>query len=275
MTTFQGIVYAVLFGFTAFLPVSWTAHAFAVSYFIEWPEIAGATHGALAAGGTLALLVYFRHDWASIISSFLRVVLFFQKPRTIDERLLFFLVLTTLPYLVTRMYFPDFQSSFIIHPLWIAGYLFFFSIPLIAGEYLNRKTKNMLNWNTTDAIVTGVTQLIYLIPGAGRQIGALSGILLRNYDRDSAVKYLYLSFFPILMIETFIGLSEVDFSAPSAGFDISWLTFGTMFAVSFFFGLLTIGGFVKNIKEKSWKPFLLYRTLLAAGITAFYWYQNY
>src|SRR4051812_7555339 len=107
MTTFQAILYAIIHGFSDFLPVSATAHHKLVAYLVGWPEPAGPMIGALSLGSLLALLVYFRHDWASMISCFLQVILFRKKPMTLDERLPLFLTLSTLPAVAGWYYFGD------------------------------------------------------------------------------------------------------------------------------------------------------------------------
>ncbi|MGZ3697932.1 MAG: undecaprenyl-diphosphate phosphatase, partial [Bdellovibrionota bacterium] len=87
MSTFQAIVYGIIHGFTEFLPVSSSAHQSLVPFLLGWQAPNGPLFGAFAIGTFAALMVYFRHDWASMISCFIQVILFRKRPMTLDERL--------------------------------------------------------------------------------------------------------------------------------------------------------------------------------------------
>src|SRR4051794_37293269 len=112
MTTFQAIVYGIIHGFTEFLPISARAHQILIPYILSWPEPTGVFGGALALGAFLAVLIYFRHDWASIISSFIQVIIFRKRPMTLDERLPLFIFVSSIPTGAAWYYFhetlPDF-----------------------------------------------------------------------------------------------------------------------------------------------------------------------
>ncbi|NBU20836.1 undecaprenyl-diphosphate phosphatase [bacterium] len=85
MTTFQAVIYAIIHGVTEFLPLSAQAHDMILSYLIEWPRPELALQTAFSLGSFFALFLYFRHDWASMISCLLQVIIFRRKPMTADE----------------------------------------------------------------------------------------------------------------------------------------------------------------------------------------------
>ena len=184
------------------------------------------------------------------------------------------LALTSIPFIGLGIYLNTQIADLIFHPLWIAGTLAFFSIPLLMADYLNRRTKNMLSWNGLDAFVVGVFQLIHYVPGAGRLIGAFSAGLLRNYDRHSAIKYAYLSFVPILILQMVSGTRGMSGSPVDWQANLNWLTHGTMMVVSCLSALLAMGGFIKSIENKRWIAYVTYRWMLAGAIVGFYFYQQ-
>src|SRR3712207_5657449 len=104
MTTFQAAIYALVFGMTQFLPVSTQAHQVFIPVVLGWQQPEGVFDGALSLGALIALLIYFRHDWASMISCFLQVILFRKRPMTLDERLPLFLGVTALPVCIVGSY---------------------------------------------------------------------------------------------------------------------------------------------------------------------------
>ena len=130
MTTFQAIVYGILHGFTEFLPISAAAHRILLAYITGWTEPSGAFLGALSVGSTLALLAYFIHDWLSMVSCFLQVVIYRKKPMTLDERMPLFIVLASIPILGGWYYFhEELASRLDTSPLIVAVTLAGFSRP--------------------------------------------------------------------------------------------------------------------------------------------------
>src|SRR4051812_31888911 len=122
MTTFQAIVYGILHGFTEFLPISASAHRILLAYVMGWTEPSGAFLGALSVGSALALLAYFIHDWLSMLSSFLQIIIYWKKPMTLDERMPLFITLSTLPIVGVWYQFQDELGNRLdSSPLMIAG----------------------------------------------------------------------------------------------------------------------------------------------------------
>lgn len=267
MSAFQAIIYSIVHGFAQFLPVSAQAHHWAVAYFLEWPAPGGHFAGALYLGSLLGLLVYFRHDWASILSSFIQVLLFRKKPMTLDERMVFFIAIASLPIAGLAAYLGD---QPLVHPdlgpLLIAGALLVFNLPLWMGERLNRRNKGMFDWNWLDSLIVGFAQCLYFVPGGGRNAGALAAASFRNFNRDAAVKFAYLTLLPLLIVNTATGLKGLTLSGDTA--QLGWLNFSLTVIVTFLASLLCISAFMKHIGRKGYGGYMLYRTILAAGILA-------
>ena len=120
MVLFQALVVAFFFGVTAFLPVAPEAHPLLLAYATGWGEPSPDLLAALALGAFLALLFSFRHDWASIVSSCLRMLFFRKRPRTLDEYMPLFLIVSSIPYAVARVYLtPEFLGPWISDIRWV------------------------------------------------------------------------------------------------------------------------------------------------------------
>jgi undecaprenyl-diphosphatase len=181
MTTFQAIVYGILHGFTEFLPVGEAAHRILLGFFTGWSEPSSAFLGALSAGSALALLVYFIHDWLSMTSCFLQVLIYRKKPMTPDERMPIFLALAVLPvgaawYYLHEMIASQLDSS----PLVVAAMLAGFGLILWFSDSMSRRNKNMYDWNALDSIVNRPDRFpdSRLRPADGRHDGWLVPQLL-------------------------------------------------------------------------------------------------
>lgn len=274
MNTFQAIVVSIFYGFSTFLPISEAAHRWFIPYLLGWPAIEGPLLGALALGAFLAALFYFRHDWASILSSALRVLLLWKKPSALDERMLAFVLITSLPSAVMAYYFLDEIHAFSSQPFFIAGSLILFSIPLKLAESMNRKTKNLFAWNWLDALIVGFTQLLLFVPGAGRQTGALTGAMFRNYNLEATAKFVFFTIVPILGVQSYTSLNSLSFSQPAPAEGLTWLSFYSALSVSFFSSLLAIGGFMKGIHRLKLNGYLTYRIVLGLGVFIVVWLRE-
>lgn len=274
MTTFQSIIYAIVHGFTQFLPISASAHERLIPYWLDWPEISGAFKAALLLGSSLSLLVYFRHDWASIISSFLQVIIFRKRPMTLDERLPIFIFFTSIPVAAAWFYLAPMISTQEWSPLLLSAILAAGGIPLFLADSSSRKTKGMFDWNILDTLVVGIFGIFFVIPGGGLPEGMMPGALFRNYNREAAAKYCYFAMFPFLLASTYLHFHQVQLHSGQPGPDLSWLSFVTAALVTFLTGLLTIGGLMKNIHRKGFTQYVIYRLLVAAATVGVFWFRS-
>lgn len=275
MTTFQAIIYALIEGICRFLPLSPEAHRTFIPYFLNWQPPTGVMLGALTLGSFLALFIYFRHDWASIISSFLQVILFRKRPMTLDERLPLFLGVTLFPVAVCHSYFHPRFEAMDWPPALIACTFAAIGLPLWFFDHLSKKSKGMFDWNWMDATWVGVIEASAFIPGWDYVSSAMLGALFLNYRRESAAKYAYYSLTPLLLIQSISYLKEINFHSPSPMPDVSWLSFGVTIVVACLAGLIAIGGFMKHLQQKGVGQYVVYRWVLAAGVCGFYWLKSH
>ncbi|MFZ9596560.1 MAG: undecaprenyl-diphosphate phosphatase [Bdellovibrionia bacterium] len=274
MTTFQAIVLAIIHGISEFLPINSKAHQVLLPLVVGWQQPTGSQLACFSLGGLLALLIYFRHDWASMISSLLQVILYRKRPKTVDERLPLFLVASTLPLLLATPYFRSWVRDLDWSPLRITTLLVALSAPLWFFDYWSRKIKNIYDWNWIDAIFVGIIQCSAILPGVDLFSVTLIGIFLRNYQREAAVKYAYFAALPMLIYRVSTEFKEISFSAPAPAPEMSWLSFGTATVVSLFVGLLAIGGFTKHVQNKGMGQYFFYRIFIGAGIFGLYWVRG-
>ncbi len=274
MTTFQAVLYGVIEAIGEFLPIGAKANHTLIPYLLGWPQPEGIFLGALSLGGLLALLIYFRHDWASMLSCFLQVILFRKRPMTLDERLPLFLGMTTFPLICASSYFHEQISALEWSPAFIAAVLAAFSLPLWFFDHMSRKNKGMFDWKWLDAFTVGLIQATALFPGWDHMSALLTGCFFLNYKREPAVKYAYYAAIPILLAQTVSNLKNLSFQTSMAMPDVSWLSFAVALIVTFFVSLLVIGGFTKHIQSKGMGQYVVYRFLLAAITVGAFWMKN-
>lgn len=274
MTTFQAIVYAIVHGFSEFLPISSGAHHILVPYLLNWNPPEGALLGAMTFGTFLSLTIYYIHDWASIASCFVQVIVFRKRPMTLDERMPFFLFIGSLPAAAAVYYLDERGIRLEWPPIWIAASLALFGLPLWMSESFSRKTKGMFDWNWLDCLLVGITESALLFPGCGRITGALTGTMLRNYNRDAAVKFALFLSGPALGVTSFIYLRKIEWGGHFPAPELSWLSLGSAFLVSFLTGLLAIGGLTKHVQRKGFGQYAAYRMIVAIGVGIVFWMRS-
>lgn len=275
MSTFQSIVFSIIQTLSYFLPISPEAHARLLPYLLDWPAPAPALMAAVATGALLALLIYFIHDWSSIFSSLIQTVIFFRKPRTLDEHLPGFIFLTAFPAGAAWFYFRENIAALPIHhPIWIAVFLLIFSFPLVLAGRIGKTNKNLFSWNGLDSFIVGLAQLLAFIPGAGRQVGAVFTGFARNYTPEAIGKFTFLALLPFLLAEATYFLRLTPFGADQAADGMSWLSFWVALVVSAVVGFMGIGGFLKNVQKRHFRGYVWYRWVLAIAVLFLVWYRQ-
>ena len=268
MTTFQGILYSALHALTEIFPLGSAAIQSLVSQFTGWPRPPLALQGVMTSAIALSIALYFIHDWLSMTSSFIQVFIERKKPMTMDERMPFFLILTTTPVaLVWFNFHEEIEAHLDSSPIVISMTLIAFGIMLGIADHLSRKNKNMYDWNIIDSLAIGVSQLALFIPGCGRSAATITGGLFRNYSREASAKYSMFASLPILLATARSQLHGFPLAGEFPISETSWLTLGTVFVVSLGTSLLAVGALVKQIQKNGMSQYIWLRILLgSAGI---------
>ena len=271
MTTFQSIVYGIVHAISLWLPISDQAHLWIVSKVMDWPEPSGVFLGALFLGPCIAAIVFYIHDWLSMGSSLLRVLIYWRRPNSIDERLPFFILLTTVPWLAARFFLGPWLEEIRLEPFYglgIAVSCIAFTLLWVVAFQWNRQNKSHLSWNWFDSVLAGIAQLLHLIPGAGRQLGFLTLANIRGYKREAVWKYAVLSFTPMLAISSahyFQIAGPYAFESP----DFTWLAFGVALVISFFVSMLVLNALTQGAERAKHHGVTRYR--IALGLALALW----
>lgn len=257
ITTFQAIVYSVLFAVGEFFPVGSEALLHSAQKGFSWEAIDAQTHVAMNFGALLALAIYYRHDLASLVSSFFQVVLFRRKPHSFDEMLVFLILIAYLPVMLFRIYGRPLMAEALHSPAWIGPVLMIgLSLIFLFLNGRNKRNRNIFSWNPGDAAGAGLFQVLHWLPGGSALFGTSLYATSRNYHPTAIVKFSLLALFPILLHETIAswGTWESEFS---------WLTFSMATLSSLFAGLIAIGAFNNAMTRKGPSASIYFRMAIA------------
>jgi undecaprenyl pyrophosphate phosphatase UppP len=276
MTLFQSILQTLLGAFAEFLPIGEGAHRQLLISALDWPTPSPATTAALFLGAAFASFAYFWADWASMLSSLLQLALFRRKPRTLDEKLPLFIAIAALPPMIGWIYLRPLLPETLSSEEWTGGLLVAGALAYGLSERFSRKNKHLYDWNSLDALVMGIFQLAWLIPGGGRIWGASLAAFLRNHARESTAKFAIYVSFPVLSLQAAAAASEVTWGMPHADLqETSWWIFALCAALALFASLLSINTFLKLSRSEGLQSWIRYRAVLGLGFIGLFVWKSF
>ena len=254
MSVVEAVILGVLQGLTEFLPVSSSGHLVLAQTFLGI-KMPGVTFEVIVHAGTLLSIVWvFWRDVYKLISGITKSVQ--------QQKLFLLLVLGSVPAGLMVLSFGPFLKSMFEKPL-IVGFMLLltgFIIWFVArlGDQGNRSLGEM-GWK--DAIIIGLFQGLAIIPGISRSGSTIFGALLRDLNRETAVRFSFLLALPAIGGATVMELTEW-FSVGGWPDDILVYLIGALFA--FASGVLAIRTFIKLLATGRFHYFAYYCWLFGA-----------
>jgi undecaprenyl-diphosphatase len=224
---FQAIVIGLLQGVTELFPISSLGHSVLIPAWLQWDSIVNAQSAdesfylafivALHVATALALLVYFRADWARIIAAFFRIVRT-RRLTSADERLAWLIVVATIPVGVIGVALEHPLRTIFADPLAAAIFLTVNGMILGAGEWFRRRSDTVHQLATLqpqtaeaepgrrldtlqarEAGVIGVAQTGALFAGISRSGITMVAGLVRGLDHEDAARFSFLLATPVIL----------------------------------------------------------------------------
>ncbi len=226
MTWWISILLGLTQGATEFLPISSSGHLAIIRKIYEYvtqtplenPQL---YEVLLHLGSLCAVFIAFRKDIAELWRGFLS--LFSERGRA-DEakrpsrRLILLLLIATLPMIIGA--FLQQQVEELSNHLWFVGIaLIGTGVLLFIVDRAKPGKKNGKTARVSDAVTVGLIQAVAVIPGLSRSGATISAGIMRDFDRQFAVKFSFLLSIPAIVGATLLKLID----AVSDGIDASSL----------------------------------------------------
>jgi undecaprenyl-diphosphatase len=204
MSTLQALIMAILQGVTELFPVSSLGHAVILPKLLGWnidqhsrsflPFLV-----VLHLGTAIALLAYFWRDWLGLALAFFGVGTVVE--RKAQWRLLWLIVLATIPAVVLAVAFENFIRGLFGSPIAAAAFLLANGGVLFIGERLRRQggTRRLGEMSWREALLIGVWQSTALLPGISRSGATMVGALLSGFHHREAAHFSFLIATPIIL----------------------------------------------------------------------------
>ncbi|MCX8052174.1 MAG: undecaprenyl-diphosphatase UppP [Armatimonadetes bacterium] len=237
-------ILGIVQGLTEFLPISSSAHLVTLPQLLRWKDMGLAFDVALHLGTLAAIISYFRHDWASILRSFLKRS---GAKSDVDGRMLVPIIVACIPAAVAGALLDHKIEGLRTWPALIptvAVVLMVFGLVMLLAERVGKKNRGIEQMNWIDYIVIGFAQALALFAGVSRSGITISAGLFLNLNRAAAARFSFLLATPIILGAGLLELAKLlisgfppDQAAPFAvGFIAS--TVSGYLAIRFLMGYL-------------------------------------
>lgn len=258
-------------GATEFLPISSSAHLYAIPYLfgLNDPLLSSLAFGAVIHLGTLAaVLVALRRDVLRLAGVALRTVTSLGRRRGdhADERLIVAIVIGTAPAVALGIAAGDFLETGVRTPLVVAAAVTAGALLLWFAERVGTRERPLQSVGVIDGLMIGLAQALALIPGISRSGATISGGLFLGFRRDAAARFGFLLGIPAIAGAGTIELKHLLESSEDLSASAPLLLIGVVSA--FVSGLFAIKLLFRILDGGSTRIFVAYRFAFAAVLVA-------
>ena len=262
MTTFQAVILGLIQGLTEFLPISSSAHLSLAPLLFGWKDPGLAFDVALHFGTLIAVLWYFRKQWAELLVAAGQIVTT-RRVDTIEKKRVVFLILATIPGAIGGLLLEEKAETVFRAPTLTAIMLIVMGVILWAGDRLSSQVRPLAAMRWVDALLIGLAQVVALVPGVSRSGSTITASRVLRFDRQAAAVFSFLMSMPIIAAAVVMKGSEV---LQDGG--ITTPVVAGVFAAGIS-SWLAIAILLRYVSRHSYGIFALYRVVLGVAVLLF------
>ena len=215
MNLFEAILLGVVQGLAEFLPISSSGHLSVFQNFFGMSS-SGTDNlffDVLLHLGTLAavFVAYWGEIKAMILEFFamvgLRKLPRGQKPDRLSRRMIFFIIIGTLP-LVAVLPVKDYVDGLYSNTFFIGFAFLLTGTLLFLSDRMTRGNKDLRSATLVDVLLVGCAQAVAVVPGLSRSGSTVAAGLTRGFSREFAVKYSFLLSIPAVLGANLLSLID-------------------------------------------------------------------
>ena len=259
MELLQIIVISIVQGITEFLPISSSGHLVLAPVVAGWPDQGLLIDVAVHVGTLGAVIAYLWRDVWSLLRGLVRIG---RGTRDPDVRLLWFLVVATIPVVI---------AGFLLH-LWggdglrsaavIGWATLLFGIVLYFADRFGPNLRNMVDMKLGIAFTIGLAQVLALVPGTSRAGITIIAARMFGYERREAARFSMLLSIPTIIAAGALATLDLIESGDASLQADALLAAALSFATAF----VAIVAMMGWLRRASFTPFVVYRILLGGGL---------
>jgi len=215
-------------------------------------------------GTLVALLAYFRADWARLVPAGLAAVRDRSFRSDPDRRLAGLLVASTIPAALVGVVFNDLIENQFRHVELVAAMLVVGGGILFVADRVGRRSRAIADITFPVAIGIGAAQALALIPGISRSGISISAGRLAGLDREAAARFAFLMATPITAGA--IVFEGRRLLTGEAGVDVAVAPLVVGMVAALLSGFAAIHFMLRYLRTRSLDVFVWYRLVLAAVV---------
>ncbi len=255
----QASILGMVQGITEFVPISSSGHLVLVRDLLNIPDQGNFFDAILHLATLLAIIIYFRLDWLSMIKSWINGNKASRQTRT-DRRLSSLILIATIPAIIIGWFANVWIEQNFRSLITIAILMILTGIVFLLAEKLLKPNDNLTRLNWSKSLGVGLAQAISILPGISRSGATITAGMYMGLKRDMAAKFSFLLAAPIIAVAGGYSL-YLSFREGIIFYD--WLFWLTAFSFALIFGILAIKFLLNFLKKYSLNIFAYY--LLIAG----------
>ena len=259
MTVFQALVLGILQGLSEFLPISSSAHLALAPWILRWPDPGLAFDVALHFGTLVAVLWYFRSEWAALLLAAKDIVVR-RRVETERERRVLYLIIATVPGAIAGLALEKQAESSFRDPRLIASALIVMGVLLWAVDRFAARDRTLASMRWIDALIVGLAQMFAIIPGVSRSGATITGGRALRLTREDAAVFSFLMSMPIIAAAAVLKLPQ---AIREQGLSAPMIVGVLASAVS---GWLAIVVLLRLVIRHSYGVFAVYRIVLGSAV---------
>ena len=259
MTVFQALVLGILQGLTELLPISSSAHLMLAPWLFGWPDHGLAFDVALHSGTLVAIVWYFRREWADLIGAAWRIAAR-RRVETEEERRVVFLIIATIPAVVAGLFLEDYVGSVLRDPRITATTLIVMGILLWFIDKARPRDRPLGTMRAPEALLIGLAQALALVPGVSRSGATITMGRALRFDRKNAAVFSFLMSMPVTAGAVVLKMPE---AVRESGLSLPLIVGVTAAAGS---SWLAISVLLRYVTKYSYGVFAVYRIVLGIAV---------
>jgi undecaprenyl-diphosphatase len=212
MTVIQSIFLGIVQGITEFLPISSSGHLVIFPYLLTWeiPPIEAFIFDVLVQVATLvAVLAFFWRDFYNILQGIYHGLRSRHPFDSQSARLGWYILLASVPTGIAGILLKDTIERAFASPLATSISLFGTAILLIIAELVGKRICRLDKITWLDSLIIGFFQILALFPGISRSGAAITGGMVRDFERPSAARFSFLMAVPIMLAAGFVAVLDL------------------------------------------------------------------
>jgi undecaprenyl-diphosphatase len=195
MEIWKAILVGIVQGLSEFLPISSSGHIALAQFLLGMREVGSPPEDditfelVLHIGTFLSVVIYFRQRLINLTLSL------WQKERTEERKMIFWLFIATLPATVAYFSFKEFFENAYNNPVLVGVFLLLTGLILLLPKVVRAKEAE---FGLKQALWMGLAQALAVLPGISRSGSTITAGLVSGAKPSKAAEFSFLMFLPAI-----------------------------------------------------------------------------